>query len=74
MQPCDLLLRDLQIELACFSVRPIACKRYKVPEELFKGETVGVSPAKILGYSLFKCAQRRWAASAPDLNAPSCTP
>ena len=73
-QGWDFSFKYLQISRARFSVSAATCKRYKVPEAVFFGATVGASPARSFGYSLSKCAQRRLAASALDLNAPSCMP
>jgi hypothetical protein len=73
-QACDFSFKDLQIARACFSVSPATCRRYRVPESVFFGATVGESPARSFGYYLSKCAQRWLAASALDLNAPSWTP
>src|ERR1700722_4954584 len=73
-QGWDFSSKYLQMSRARSSVSAATCRRYKVPEPVFLGDTVGASPDSSFGYSLSKCAQRRLAASALDLNAPSCMP
>jgi len=68
---CEWSFKDLQIETACFSLKFATCKRYSVPEADFFGAIFGARPANSLGYFFSSCAQRWFAASAPDLKAPS---
>ena len=73
-QACECAFSVLQIACARFSVNPATCKRYNVPDAPFLGETLGDRPDNNWAYSLSSLSQRLLAASAPDLNAPSCTP